>query len=383
MAISNNPEAFAPGEYIREELETRGWSQLDLAEILGRPPQAVNEIITGKRAIMPDTARALADALGTSAQLWMNLETAYQLAKLSGRDDSVSRKAKLYEIAPLKDMQKRGWIEQSSNIAVVESQVLNFYGISGFDQPIYFQHAARKSTDHGSITPSQLAWLYRARNLARAVSITGPFSDRSVAEALVELDKLKADIEETRRVPAVLAKAGIRFVIVAPLPRSKIDGVCFWLDDKSPVIALSLRFDRIDWFWHTLAHEIGHLKNGEGKESPTLDTQLVGSDAQPFDQKMDSEKAADQFATGFLVDQSKLDNFIARVHPLYSKVRIAAFANKVQVHPGIVVGQLQHRGKITFAHSREYLAKVKQVVVASALTDGWDDAADMSSVGAG
>ncbi len=125
MGTSTNPEAFAPGEYIREELEARGWSQLDLAEILGRPPQAVNEIITGKRAIMPDTARALADALGTRAQLWMNLETAYQLAKLSGRDDSVSRKARLYGIAPLKDMQKRGWIEQSSNIAVLESQVLN------------------------------------------------------------------------------------------------------------------------------------------------------------------------------------------------------------------------------------------------------------------
>jgi HTH-type transcriptional regulator/antitoxin HigA len=148
------------------------------------------------------------------------------------------------------------------------------------------------------------------------------------------------------------------------------------------VIALSLRFDRIDWFWHTLVHEIAHLKNGEGKERPTLDTQLVGSDAQPFDQKMDSEKMADQFATGFLVDQSKLDSFIARVHPLYSKVRIAAFANKVHVHPGIVVGQLQHRGRITYAHSREYLVKVKKVVTASTLTDGWGDAFNMSSVGA-
>ena len=381
MAISTNPEAFTPGEYIREELEARGWSQLDLAEILGRPPQAVNEIIAGKRAIMPDTARALGDALGTSAQLWMNLETAYQLAKLSVRDDSVSRKAKLYEVAPLKEMQKRGWIEKSSNIAVMESQVLNFYDIPSLDEPIYFRHAARKSTDYGSITPAQLAWLHRARNLARAISATGQFSKSSLAEALAELDKLKANVEETRRVSVVLAKAGIRFLIVAALPHSKIDGVCFWLNEESPVIALSLRFDRIDWFWHTLMHEIAHLKNGEGKDSPTLDTQLVGSDAQPFEQKMDNEKTADLFATAFLVDQSKLDNFIARVHPLYSKAKIAAFAMKVHVHPGIVVGQLQHRGKITYAHSREYLVKVKEMVIASTLTDGWGDAVDLSSIG--
>jgi HTH-type transcriptional regulator/antitoxin HigA len=378
MPITTNPEAFAPGEYIREELEARGWSQLDLAEILGRPPQAVNEIISGKRAIMPDTARALGEALGTSAQLWMNLESAYQLAKLAGRDDSVSRKAKLYEIAPLKDMQKRGWIEQSSNIAVIESQVLNFYNIPSLDQPIYLHHAARKSTDYGSITPAQLAWLYRARNLARGISTTGEFSKTSIIEALAELDTLKAEVEEARRVPAVLAKAGIRFLIVAPLPHSKIDGVCFWLDEGSPVIALSLRFDRIDWFWHTLMHEMDHLKNGEGKDTPTLDTQLVGSDAQPFDQKMDSEKRADLFAATFLVDQAKLDNFIARVHPLYSKAKIAAFANKLHVHPGIVVGQLQHRGKIAYAHSREYLVKIKDLVVSSALTDGWGDAVDLN-----
>lgn len=378
MALLINPEAFAPGDYIREELEARGWSQLDLAEILGRPPQAVNEIISGKRSITPDTAYALADALGTSAQLWMNLDSAYQLARLSGRDHSVARRAKLYELAPLKEMQKRGWIERSSNITVLESQVLEFYGISGLDQPIYFQHAARKSTDYGTVTPAQLAWLYRARNLARAISTTGKFSQQSLSDALAELKQLKGEIEETRKVAAVLAKAGIRFLIVAPLPHSKIDGVCFWLTEDAPVIALSLRFDRIDWFWHTLMHEVAHLKNGEGKEHPTLDTQLVGSDAQPFEQKMDKEKIADLFAAGFLIDKSQLDNFIARVHPLYSKVKITAFAKKLHVHPGIVVGQLQHRKKITYAHSREYLVKVKNVVAASALTDGWGDVMDLS-----
>jgi len=54
-------EVFAPGEFIREELEVRGWSQNDLAAILGRPPRVVSEVVTGKRAITPETAKGFRD----------------------------------------------------------------------------------------------------------------------------------------------------------------------------------------------------------------------------------------------------------------------------------------------------------------------------------
>ena len=116
MAQRINPEAFTPGEYIREELVERGWTQMDLAEILGRPPQVVNEIVAGKRSITPETARGLGDAFGTSAQLWMNLEASYQLSRVSAKDDTVSRRALLYGKAPIKEMQRRGWIETTSNV---------------------------------------------------------------------------------------------------------------------------------------------------------------------------------------------------------------------------------------------------------------------------
>jgi HTH-type transcriptional regulator/antitoxin HigA len=102
-----------------------------------------------------------------------------------------------------------------------------------------------------------------------------------------------------------------------------------------------------------------------------LDTELVGVDAQPFEDKGDAEKAADLFAANFLVNQAKLDRFVARVHPLYSKVKISAFANSHEVHPGIVVGQLQHRRKIAYAHSRDLLVKVRNIIISSTLTDGW------------
>ena len=205
-----NPEAFSPGEYISEELEVRGWSQLDLAEILGRPPQAVNEIIKAKRAITPDTARGLASAFGTSAQVWMNLQSAYDLARMQQSEgDVVARKAKLYEFAPVGEMQKRGWIEKSSNFDVVEQQVLAFFADD-------IAAAARKSTD-GDWTPPQRAWLMRAKQLAKTIQVTGRFTAKALQTALNALSLLKADVEEIRKIPRVLSEAGIRFLIVAPL----------------------------------------------------------------------------------------------------------------------------------------------------------------------
>ena len=68
-------EVFPPGEFLRDELDARGWNQTDFAEIIGKRPGVVNEIIAGKRAVTPETAKLLAAALGTSAQFWINLET--------------------------------------------------------------------------------------------------------------------------------------------------------------------------------------------------------------------------------------------------------------------------------------------------------------------
>jgi addiction module HigA family antidote len=69
----------APGRIIQREIEARGWSQKDLAVILNRPFQAVNEIINGVKQITPETAIELGVAFGTSSELWMNLETKYRL----------------------------------------------------------------------------------------------------------------------------------------------------------------------------------------------------------------------------------------------------------------------------------------------------------------
>ena len=77
-------EAFAPGEYIREELDARGWTKREFAEILGWRPEDVDAIIAGKQAVTEETATRLADAFGTSPQLWVNLQRAFELSRRAG-----------------------------------------------------------------------------------------------------------------------------------------------------------------------------------------------------------------------------------------------------------------------------------------------------------
>ncbi len=85
--------AFPPGDLIREEIEYRGWSQNDLARIMGRPLQAVNELINGRKAITARTARELEAALGPDAQFWLNMETSYRLYKEAQADPEISARA--------------------------------------------------------------------------------------------------------------------------------------------------------------------------------------------------------------------------------------------------------------------------------------------------
>ena len=78
MAARRPAAVFPPGEYLREELEARGWTQEELAEWLGVPPQVVSDLIVATKRVSPGIARGLADAFGTSSELWLNLELAYR-----------------------------------------------------------------------------------------------------------------------------------------------------------------------------------------------------------------------------------------------------------------------------------------------------------------
>jgi HTH-type transcriptional regulator / antitoxin HigA len=360
-------EVFPPGEILRDELEARGWTQNDLAVILGRPFRLVNEVISGKRAISPETARGLGEALDTDPQFWMNLETAYRLSLVSGKEGEVAKRAKLYARAPIKDMIRRHWIESSDRVEEIERQVLRFFEIPSLDTTPSLAAAARKSGSYSETTSAQLAWIYRVKGLASTIPAP-PYNEGNLDRLLANLGSLTSSEQEARRVPRLLTECGIRFLVVEHLPKTKIDGVALWLDAQSPVIALSIRFDRIDSFWFTLAHELAHIKY---RHVSGVDIDIVGEAPPDLSDESEHEVLANEFASSFLVPPKEMDSFIARIRPLYSRTRINQFANRIRVHPGVIIGQLQRREEIKYSQGREMLVKVRDIVTETSVTDGW------------
>jgi HTH-type transcriptional regulator/antitoxin HigA len=357
--VNRAAQVFPPGDFLNEELEERGWSQSDFADIIDRPEALVSRIINGKTAITPETAQSLSEALGTSAEFWLRLEAMYQLSKVPTRKDTIARRARLYAEAPVRELVNRRWIEGAADIALLESRIREFMALAD-DLP----YAARKSTPYAEVRPAQRAWLCRARQLAPAVPIGKKYDQSLINELLASLRALMMNPEDTRLVPRLLGDFGIRIIIIQPLSGGRIDGATFWLDANSPVIALALRYDRIDHFWYTLLHELAHVYNGDGL---VLDEDLFGK----VESKPESEQRADDMAAEAVVSQRELDDFISRTRPLYSTSRIEGFAKRVKVHPGIIVGQLHHRDEIGYRILRQLLVPVRQVVIQVALTDGW------------
>lgn len=358
-------EAFSPGEYLRDELEARGWTQTEFAEIIGRPARLVSELIAGKRGITPDTAADLAAAFGTSAQLWMNLDAAYQLSKLAPRAERISREATLRERFPIREMAKRGWIEQTKSLDDLERSVCKYFRINSVHDQIQWKHAARRDYGKKDISTHQWAWIFRVNQLASALRVVR-FELELLRAAIEQLESLMTEPEEIRHVPKILANCGVRFVVVEPIPGSRIDGVCFWLNDESPVIGLSLKGDYIDKFWFNLWHEIEHVLQGDGKGGDIV----VDDFEDEVSQRDECERVANEAAANHCVPSKLMNDFIKRHNPMFSEKSVIGFARIVKRHPGIVAGQIQKKTD-RWDLFKKLQVRVRDIVTRSALTDGY------------
>ncbi|WP_321471940.1 HigA family addiction module antitoxin [uncultured Paludibaculum sp.] len=352
----------SPGEILAEEIEARGWSQSDLAAVLGRPAQAINEIVVGKKAITPETAIALSQAMGTSAEYWLNLEASYRLDLLHARggppSGDVERRARLFSKVPLKELIRIGWIQADlSDLDQTEAAVCRFLEISSIEEEAKLPFAARKAEARAPHTPAQMAWVCQVRQVARAMKVQ-QYTRDGLAAAALNLGRLSTSEGETRRVASVLADLGVRFVVVPPLAGTKIDGATVWLDDESPVVAVSFRYDRLDWFWFTLMHELAHVASGDGRRQPLIDLSLVGADG-GSEEVPPIEARANRTAAHWLVPEDAMKTFLRQTRPYFGRDAILRFAARLGVHPAIVVGQLQKRGEVPYTHHRSLLVKVR------------------------
>nr|WP_290224141.1 HigA family addiction module antitoxin [Trichocoleus desertorum] len=347
-----------PGRILSRELEARGWTQKELAEIIGRPPQVINEIIRGTKQITPETALELSAALGTSAEFWTNLEANYRLhiARTKKNDPGIARKSALYSLAPIQELIKRKWIRAADSTEQLEVEVCNFLGISSLDEfpklTVNFRHAQERKPEANA----QIAWLKRVEYLAKQQTVA-PFDLEKLKAAIPTLLTLSVEAEDVAKVPHFLLDLGVHFLIVPHLSKTYIDGAAFYLNGH-PVVVLTLRYDRIDAFWFTLMHELAHIIAGhQGFHVDNFDDRDLGSE----------EDEANQLACDWLIESAGFTNFVEETKPYFSKEVIQHFAHHCRRHPGIVLGRLHKEELVSYKNLRQFLVKV------SPFLTGWID----------
>ncbi|MBN9223041.1 MAG: HigA family addiction module antidote protein [Mesorhizobium sp.] len=371
--------AEPPGVYIKEELEARNWSQRDLAYILGYTEQTVNKIITGKQGVTAEMAKALGQAFGTSADVWANLQNAYELRLAREPDPAIKARAQLQSAFPIREMIRRGWFAETDQ-TLLELQVTRFFEVGALaDVPKLSFAGAAKRPAYDDEPAEQIAWLYRVRQIARTIDVPR-YAESALRAALPRLRSLVIDPEDARYLPAILHECGVRFVVVETLPsgqKEKIDGVCTWLDDESPVIGISTFHDRFDNFWFVVRHEIEHVLRGHGKKKSILDNfdeTNAMSDGNDIEKE---EQDANAAALSFCFPREKLKAFYARKSPFISERDMIGFSALMEVHPAIVVGQIQYL-KNDYRWLRKYLPKIRSHLLETAVSDGWGHVAEAS-----
>jgi len=153
---------------------------------------------------------------------------------------------------------------------------------------------------------------------------------------LRELAKLSAFEEGPKLAREYLARIGITLVIESHFKRTFLDGAAM-LDNGRPIVALTLRHDRIDNFWFALLHELAHVAKHLSDANPVFIDDLD----RPNPEHIESE--ADEMAQEALIPKNRWDADKVK-ETLLSKDAIA-FADEIGVHPAIVAGRLRHETK--------------------------------------
>ncbi len=365
----NNDSEISPGDFLASVMTKKGFSQSELAYTIDATPATINQIVKGKRGISTNMAKLLSAALGISAEDFVKVQALWDLKNSGSISPAVAARSKIVSHYPIREMIKRGWIIEPDKalnaVPSVEDQVCSFFGVSSLSEVPHLSHTAKK-TDYKRIPPEQLAWLFRVKSIAEEM-VVPDYSIKKLRDAIEELDWLREKPEYICKVPRILSEAGVRFVIVEGLSSGLIDGVCFWVDNKKPVVGMSLRHNRIDNFWFVLRHELSHVLHGHGKKDVMIDDDLTGEESD-----VEEERIANQDASEFCVPAKKMDSFFLRKKPFFADREVVAFAKRVGTHPGLVVGQLHRRmGEYNFL--RRHLTPVREIISGAMMVDGWGD----------
>ncbi len=361
-----------PGQLIEALLTERGWSNRVLAAVLEVEETGISKLISSKKAVTPEVAISLEEVFGVPAERFLELQRSLDLAKariVTIPNPARAERAQVFAELPVAELIKRKWIKADDirDLDAVDQALCAFFDGQTPSQIVRTQFAAKKTSAGEQATAAQLAWMYRVRQIAKELLVP-KYQEVSARAAIPKLQALLSAPEEARHVPRILQECGIRFIVVEGLKSSKIDGVCLWLDEHSPVIGMTMRFDRMDNFWFVLRHELEHVLLGHGKVDPSLDVDLNG---EVIDEE---EKLANAAASEFCAPKARIDSFIKRKAPIFPERDFLGLAKVLGVHPALVAGQIQFKtGR--YELFRSHMVKIRDRILPSAVVDGWGDVA--------
>lgn len=338
---------IGPGQIIKRNLDALNWTNKDLAEIIGMSEKSISQMMNNKQSITVETAILLSKAFKTSPEFWLNLEQNYRLRskKESQKEKETEIKAEIRKYMPVLEMKKKKWIDCGKT---AESQVKaynDFWGQRNTDFSVY-QHnklpfcARQSKNDENFTTYYSITWFQKAKCEARKIKAV-PYSKEKlqilagkISEYTLLSDGVNLFINE-------LYRCGVKFFILSHLSKTFLDGASFF-DNKNPVIVYTSRYNRVDNFWWTIAHEIAHILLHLKDENDCFLDNLDDKTSTSV-----KEKEADRFTSKlFFVDQ--ILNKAEPYKNYFTESRLKEIAGSLNLDCSVVLGILQHNGTIDF-----------------------------------
>lgn len=335
--------AVHPGEYLEEHLDVRGWTQAEFVRLSGLNKKLVSDIINQKNPVSPDTAVVLERVLGVKAYIWTGLQSDWDLFQARRRKSKVAPEARAWiRRFPLKELRRADVLKDTDDEEQALDGLLSFIGIG---EPSAYEARLQSVSVHhrqakGDISHDHVfCWLLLGEHHARQRNIP-PFDAGKFKKAVAEMRQMTCDQPEefSPKMIDLCQAAGVALVFEPALSQTKLYGSARWLDGERALIQMSLRMKKNDHFWWTFFHECAHLLLHKGKNF---------ADDKPGDGDQ-FEKEANAWAEEILVGRERLARFIA-TRP-QSRQQVLRFAQSIDLHPGIVVGMLQHHRVLEFRH---------------------------------
>lgn len=319
---------------IQFRMEQEGLSNKDLIPYIGSSAK-VSEVLSGKRDLTLSMIRALHKHLGIPAEVLIQEPGGAIPDDIEGLD---------WSRFPVLEMAKRGFIKAKKNAKENAERLLRdlMTRAGGLEVAAPLCRKSDGARRNAKMDSYALAgWCLHVLAEAAASKPKKAYRKGVITRAFLrEVAKLSAFDDGPKRAQAFLAEHGIILVVAPHLTNTYLDGAAMLLDDGTPVIGMTLRYDRLDNFWFCLLHELTHVARHLVDGSERLFVDDLDLRAKDDDER---EREADEWSEEALIPRKEWDEHPAQDAPYPSNVM--SLAQRVGVHPAVVAGRIRWRDR--------------------------------------